>query len=268
MIVASKTVLNQLRRDHFPRSRFIQAEDGISAADDHRRKLKSAFQPIVGANDGVVDGQHGLLRVTDDRGRAMAPEELFERCEDRASVGELDKLARTLHAVNYFTSAHDRSRLFMTIDPRILDDAPGDHRGYFDALLSRLDVPTSRIVVVVPGAALDDPVTFVRSIISYATRGYRVMATMRLADAHADLEHVFLADPHYVAIDATDLSSDGGGGRARQARATVASMRSRGMQVVARRIETEEQAQFAREMGFTHLQGRHIAGPKDPAARS
>jgi EAL domain-containing protein (putative c-di-GMP-specific phosphodiesterase class I) len=257
-----KPMLEQLRRNHFPRSRFIQAGAGVAAADDHHRKFTSVFQPVIRAADGVVGGQQGLLRASDDHGRELGPEDLFESCADRAAVGELDRLARALHAVNYFTRTHDRSQLFMTIDPRLLEDAPDDHRGYFDALLSLLDVPTSRVVVVLPSAALADPVTFVRSTISYTTRGYRLMAILDLADAHADLEHIFLADPSYVGMDATEFSSPQGDiDRTQQVRSIVASLHARGIQAVARRIETERQARVAKDIGFAFLQGRHLARP-------
>ena len=103
--------------------------------------------------------------------------------------------------------------------------------------------------------------TFVRAVVSYGIRGYRVLAELR-PDAHADLEHVFLADPQYVAIDAAPLEPSGSGSAiARQVRSVVAALRARGIQAVARRIETLAQAQAARDAGFALLQGRYVAPP-------
>ena len=256
-----KSVLNRLRRDYFPTMRFSEPRAGIAVAHDRDCNFTSTFQPIVRASDGAIGGHQALLRAADGDGNEVAPSELFAHAGDAAALEQLDRLARAIHAVNYFGTPNDGQRLFLTVDPRMLAAAPDDHRCYFDALLTALDVPTSRVVVCLPEAALEDPVTFVRATVSYAIRGYRVLAEMR-PEAHADLEHVFLADPQYVAIDASCLvPSASGDSRRRQVRTLVDSLHSRGIQVVARRIETEAQAQAARETGFAFLQGRHVAPP-------
>jgi len=252
-------ILTRLRREHFPRATFSEPHAGIAVAHDERRNLTSAFQPIVRADGGGIAGHHALLRAADESGRAIEPAELFGGTRDAGTIEHLDRLARALHAVNYFAKRNDGSRLFLTIDPRLLSAARDDHRSYFDALLTSLDIPTSRIVVWLADDALDDPVAFVRSAISYNIRGYRVAAKLRLADAHADLEHVFLADPHYVAVDAADFPPDEIS-RERLVR-VVEALHDRGIKTLARRVETAEQAQAARDAGFALLQGQHIAPP-------
>ena len=247
-----KPVLQRLRHDYFPTMRFSEPRDGIAVAHASQCSLTSTFQPIVRAADGEVSGHHALLRAADAHGDALAPAELFARAHDAESLRDLDRLARALHAVNYFGNASDRRRLFVTVDPRLLAGAPDDHRRYFDALLTALDVPTSRVVVCLPEAALEDPVTFVRAVVSYGIRGYRVLSELR-PDAHADLEHIFLADPQYVAIDATAITQG--------VRNVVAALRARGIQPLARRVETLAQAQAARAAGFALLQGRYVAPP-------
>ena len=254
-----KSVLHQLRRDHFPTTRFSEPREGVAVAHAPECSLTSTFQPVVRAADGEVRGHHALLRAADRSGEALAPNELFERAGDEESVAALDRLARALHAVNYFGAGHDGSRLFLTIDARMLSMAPDDHRRCFDTLLAALDVPTSSVVVCIPEAALEDPVTFVRAVVSYAIRGYRVLAELR-PDGHADLEHIYLADPQYVAIDACglDCASEA---RLAQLRATLAALRARGIATVARRIESESHSRAAREIGFELLQGRYVAPP-------
>ena len=253
------SILTRLRRDHFPRATFSEPHAGIAVAHDERRKLTSAFQPIVRADGGGVAGHHALLRAVDEHGRAIGPAELFGEASDGEALEHLDRLARALHAVNYFAKRNDGSRLFLTIDPRLLATAREDHRTYFDALLTSLDIPTSRIVVWLPDAAREDPVAFVRSAISYGIRGYRVAARLRLADAHADLEHFFMADPHYVAIDAAQFPADDIS-RERLVR-IVEALHDRGIKTLACRVENAAQARAARDSGFALLEGQHIAPP-------
>lgn len=262
-MTAINTLLKTMAREYFPGSRFRASRGGDAVAYDTFGTLSSAFQPIKGAGDGAIAGHHAFLRAADARGHEVAPDHLFASIRDDESLGHLDRLARALHMVNYFSAFHDRSRLFFSVDARLVGAAADDHRSCFDALLASLDVPTSRVVVSLPEAALDDPVTFVRSTLTYGLRGYRVLATLRWPDLHADLAHVFLADPSYVAIDAPDLSSSGDDDllARERLRKEVKAINARGIRTLARRVETAEQADFCRDAGFALLQGRYVAPP-------
>ncbi|MGE5617098.1 MAG: EAL domain-containing protein [Bacillota bacterium] len=261
-MTAFNTILERLHRDHFPQASFDEGETGRAMARDPFGRLSSEFQPVIDAADGSIAGHHALLRAADERGQPIAPSALFALAAEEESIDHLDRLARALHMVNYFAAANEATRLFVNIDAALVASAPVDHRECFDALLSSLDVPTNRVVVTLPVAILDDPVTFVRSSLWLNMRGYRVLATMRLADAHADLEHVFMADPHYVGFDLSDFSSslDGTSWREHVFR-LVEAIHARGIRSIAQRIETAEQAEFARDTGFALLQGRYFAPP-------
>src|SRR2546423_9919877 len=158
-----KSVLNRLRHDYFPAMRFSEPRSGIAVAHAPQCNLTSTFQPVVSACDGAVRGHHALVRAADRHGNAVEPSALFAHVEDGDALADLDRLTRALHAVNYFATSGDGCRLFVTVDSRRLAAAPDDHRRHFDALLTALGVPTSPVVVCLPEAALDDPVTFVRA---------------------------------------------------------------------------------------------------------
>ena len=123
-----KSVLHRLRHDYFPSTRFSEPRDGVAVAHAPQCSLTSTFQPIVRASDGEVSGHHALLRAADSHGDALAPADLFAGTQDAESLRNLDRLARALHAVNYFGGASERCRLFVTVDPRLLAAAPDDHR--------------------------------------------------------------------------------------------------------------------------------------------
>lgn len=253
-------VLKRLRRENFPDSRFIEACEGRTIAEGALGKLGSAFQPIVDAAGNVI-GHHAFLRAADQRGRVLAPRRLFASVRGDGSTERLDWLARALHMVNYFPAYHGRSHLFLCVDACTVASTSDEHRECFDALLTSLDVPTSRVVVSLPECTLDDPVTFVRSTLSYRIRGYRVLATLRAADAHADMDHVFMADPNYVAIDASGFTAPARGGARDRLLRIVDALHARGIRTLARQVETADQARFARDAGFDFLQGRYVAPP-------
>ena len=248
-------LLQSLEREHFPATRFTEPQPGTFAAQFLASRLTSAFQAVVRASDGAIAGHHALLRIFDGASQAMAPWRLLAHAAQDAMLVQLDRLTRTVHALNYFCRDDDDGRLlYLNVERRLLSVVADNHGAYFELILERLRVPTSRIAIVLPSTALDDPVSFVRAAIAYRIRGYRVVAQLR-SEGDADLEHVFLAEPHDVALDAPHA------GRADATRHTLEALSRRGMHAIARRIESASQAQAARDLGFDYLQGWHFTPP-------
>jgi len=241
-------LLERLQREHFPQHQLTEPEPGKVVAQFFRSRITSVFQPVVRAADGAIAGHQGLLRVFDDAGVAAAPWSVFSQASDDAQLVQLDRMCRTVHALNFFPSHTGADALFLNVEQRLLKAVSADHGAYFESILARLDVTPQRVVIVLPASAVDDPVTFVRAAISYRIRGYRVLCQLRSV-AEADLNHIYLADPHYVAVDFEDVDC----------RALVAALTRRGIGSVARRIQNEQQAAAARAAGFGFLQGWHFA---------
>ncbi|HEY4999502.1 MAG TPA: EAL domain-containing protein [Usitatibacter sp.] len=245
-------LLERLERDHFPSWRFTQPQPGKVAAQFFASRLTSAFQPIVRASDGGVAGHQALLRTFDAGDQGVAPWRILAHAAKDAMLVQLDRLTRTLHALNYFAHGDKGNRLlYLNVDKRLLLLATDHHGTYFEVILAQLGVPTNRVAVVLPATALDDPVTFVRAAIAYRIRGYRVVAQMS-PEGDVDLEHVLLAEPHDVALDAPRAD------RSDHTRRIVEALSRRGIHTIARRIEDETQAQAARDVGFGFLQGWHF----------
>jgi EAL domain-containing protein (putative c-di-GMP-specific phosphodiesterase class I) len=242
------SLLAGLERDHFPASSLGRQPGGSIVARFFQSLLTSSFQPIVRARDHRIEGHHAQLRVYGDHGGAASPWNLLAQASDDSHLVQLDRLSRTLHALNYFPGSDSRRTLFVNVEPRLLTTVRADHGAYFEVILGLLRIPTSRVAIVMPAAGLDEPVTYVRAAISYRIRGYHVFAQLR-ADADADLEHVLLADPHYVGFDPA---------RCAHPRRIIDTVAHRGGQVVAQRVDDEATARAARSAGFHYLQGRFI----------
>jgi EAL domain-containing protein (putative c-di-GMP-specific phosphodiesterase class I) len=247
-----QSLLEELTREHFAAFPLAEAQPGRVVARFYQSRLTSVFQPVVRTADAGIAGHHGLLRVFDERGEAVAPWNVFARASDDEQLVMLDRLTRTLHALNYFPTQDSAGALFLNVEQRLLSAVSAEHGTYFSNILKRLGVPTSRVVIVLPGESVEDPATFVRAAISYRIRGYRVLVQLRQR-AEADLVHIFQADPHYVALDGPEPS------RSDETRRIVDALARRGIHSVARRIESAEQAQAARDVGFGFLQGWHFA---------
>lgn len=252
---ALQPVFQSLQRIHFPATEFSEPQPGVVAARFFQSSLTSAFQPIVRVSDGGITGHHALLRVFDEGQKPVAPWSLFAQAADDGMLVQLDRLCRTVHALNYFPRQAAGRTLFLNVEPRLLKIVADDHGAYFELILSVLRVPPTRVAIVLPADALDDPVTFVRAAISYRMRGYRVVAQLR-AHSQVDLEHIFLAEPHDVALDGPTVQGSD------DTRKVVAALARRGIHAIARHIEDEPQAQAARDVGFGFLQGWHFESPR------
>jgi EAL domain-containing protein (putative c-di-GMP-specific phosphodiesterase class I) len=217
-------LLERLQRDHFPASSFRE-HDGTVDALFFRSRVTSEFRPVVRVADAGVVGSHGLLRVFDGKGAAVAPWSLFAQAATDDLLVQLDRLARTVHALNHFAGAQSSSTLFLSVERRLLSTVAEDHGAYFRGVLESFGVAPARVAIMLPASALDDPVTFVRAAISYRMHGYHVAARLR-ADAEADLDPIFLADPHCVVVPRA------GTGAAGPPERLLEALRRRGTQAV------------------------------------
>jgi EAL domain-containing protein (putative c-di-GMP-specific phosphodiesterase class I) len=247
-------LFDRLARDHFPASEFTEPHPGTVAARFFQSRLTSAFQPVVRASDDGIAGHHALLRVFDEGEKQVAPWSVFAQASKDDMLLQLDRLTRTVHALNYFPRQSTTRTLYLNVEPRLLTIVGDDHGAYFELILSQLGIAPRRVAIVLPASSLEEPVTFVRAAISYRIRGYRVVVQLR-EDAAADLEHVYLAEPHDVAFDGPSVQASDA------TRKVVEALARRGIHSIARHIEDETQAQAARDVGFGFLQGWHYAAP-------
>ena len=194
-------LLQRLQGGHFAGCELTLADSGEITASYRGKTLASAFRPVVARADGLEAGRQASLRVRDASGAEGSPGSFFAAALDGAQLVQRDRLARTVHALNHFVAAQSQARLFLHVEQRLLATVRADHGAWFERVLREIGVGPERVGIVLPPTALEDPVTLVRAAISYRIRGYRVAARLRAAST-ADLAHVFLADPHYVVLDA------------------------------------------------------------------
>lgn len=247
-------VVERITARYFREYPLSVGDNGAVTARYFRSRLASAFQPMVDAASGEVAGHQAVLRVESPSGESVAPWSLYAHALEDEALVHLDRLCRTVHALNYFTSADPQKSLFLNVEARLLTGVSADHGAYFEAILALLGEPASRVVIVMPPGAIEAPVSFVRAAIGYRARGYRVLVPVASV-ADTELSHVFLAAPHYVSIESPAAFSD------EKWQPFLQALGRHGIEAVARRIETEPQAEAARRAGARLLQGFHVGRP-------
>ena len=229
--------------------------DGRVVGEFFQSRLASVFQPIVNAQSNALIGHHGYLRVASVNGESLAPWGVFAQAADDATLVKLDRLTRSLHALNYFHQADPAHKLFVNVEQRLLTTIANEHGLVFESILADLGVKPESIVISLPNAALANAALFVRSVLNYRNRGYGVMIHVN-GFTDPGLGRLFVAEPHYVQIEVPSTEN------VEPAHKLILMLKRAGYQVVARKIETPEQAAFARELGFDLLHGFQIGYPK------
>jgi EAL domain-containing protein (putative c-di-GMP-specific phosphodiesterase class I) len=248
-----QALIDRIGKRYFADMPLSIGDNGAVVAQFYRSRITSAFQPLVSARDATVAGHHALLRVASG-GESVAPWSLFAQALDDDALVRLDRLCRTVHALNYFSRRGPQGRLFLNIESRLLTGVKADHGAYFEAILALIGIAPERVVIVMPPGAIEEPVAFVRAAISYRIRGYRVMVPIR-SIADAELSHVFLADPHFVAIDGPEALAGPG------APQFLKALAQRGTHLVARGVEDDAHRGSALAHGVELLQGFHVGRP-------
>ena len=229
--------------------------DGRVVGEFYHSRLASVFQPIVETDSHDVVGHHGFLRVASVNGESLSPYSLFSKAVDDAALVKLDRLTRSLHAINYFPQAGHTEKLFLNVEQRLLTTVANEHGLVFESILAELGIKPERVVISLPNAALSNPALLVRSILSYRNRGYGVMVHVN-GFADPGLGRLFMAEPHVVQIDLPAKE------RVAQAQIVFQALRRAGFQLLARKVETTEQATIARELGFDLQIGFQFGRPK------
>ena len=170
--------------------------------------LTSVFQPVVqraalSASDGTVSPVGKVLGhaayVRCHNGEDLSPWNLFAQAADDEELVQLDRLARTVHAINYFHAAGDEGRLFLQVDARLLAAVHSEHGKTFEGVLRGLGVAPERVVIVLPD--LPEATAHLLPVVAanYRLRGYRVSVRYRGTDT-AGLARLEAFRPHIVAL--------------------------------------------------------------------
>lgn len=188
-------------------------------------RLASLFQPIVALASGRIVGHQALLAARRDDGAPASSEQIYAVCESRQSVVHLDRLCRTLHALNFLAQRrHAGGYLQLAVHPRHLQAVPNQHGLVYEAILKRCGLAPADIVLeLAPGNDATDP-HFAHALAAYRQRGYRLAVQLpsdapladellalqpdilRLAGRRPDV--VRMARQAGIAVEQTDIDDE------------------------------------------------------------
>ncbi|MDD1620455.1 MAG: EAL domain-containing protein [Methylococcaceae bacterium] len=193
-----------------------------------------------------------------DSGLAYPP---IEPSFDSESIVNFDRLARTVHMLNYLPQSHLDDLLILDVDPRHILGVKTDHGAYFEEIIIKCGLKTRNVAIglkISPDYARVYS-SLLKGLYNYQDRGYRVALKLDYYSLDkSSFELISRASPDFVAMSAQHLDAIRDNRlpeKLSQLCQLVASMDGRSVMLD---IEDKRNAALARQMGFDLVQGAYF----------
>ncbi|MGB4497364.1 MAG: hypothetical protein WBI40_01580 [Methylococcaceae bacterium] len=176
------------------------------------------------------------------------------------SIINFDRLARTVHALNYLSFAKPDKELFLEVDPRHILGIKKDHGAYFEGVIEQCGLTTKNTVIVL--AVTSNYVQYnealIRGLSNYRQRGYRIALRFDhlISDKHV-IELISKLTPDYVSLSARQIETESGNNALKKLQVlkrVITLTQGRG---ILRQIDRKKSELLARESGFDFVEGRY-----------
>lgn len=168
--------------------------------------LESVFQPIVETATGKIHGHAASLQAY--RASSWLPvdaETAFSLPGDDDEFVYLDRLVRTLHALNYL-AGHLRGNLLLRVHPRHVAAVPSDHGLAFEEILRPYGLLPRQITLELDIDGIPDTDHLKQAVKNYRSRGYGI-AVSRFGHSQINFNLIDALQPDLVKLDALLLAS-------------------------------------------------------------
>jgi EAL domain-containing protein (putative c-di-GMP-specific phosphodiesterase class I) len=179
---------------------------------------------------------------------------------DTLSILNFDRLARTVHMLNYLLlpTQTESDTLFLDVDPRHILGVKENHGVYFEEIIVRCGLETRNVAIMVPvnPAYARFQQQLNQGLENYRRRGYQIALKFDYAALGRQAGQLIQAlEPNYVSLSATSLD------KVREARASEklrqlnALVRSIDGRSILANVTQIKSSALARNMGFELVEG-------------
>lgn len=179
---------------------------------------------------------------------------------DTLSILNFDRLARTVHMLNYLLlpTQAETDTLFLDVDPRHILGVKENHGVYFEEIIVRCGLETRNVAITVPvnPAYARFQQQLNQGLENYRRRGYQIALKFDYAALGRQAGQLIQAlEPNYVSLSATSLD------KVREARASDklrqlnTLVRSIGGRSLLSNVTQIKSSALARNMGFELVEG-------------
>ena len=219
--------------------------------------VSSTFQPWRSTDGRRIVAVEAYARVHSKHGGDQSPWQLFLDAAVDSDLVTLDRLCRTVHALNYFGAHDPQLPLVLNVDARLLQAVPERHGEFFGKVLSLLGVSPERIVVEIHTTHLLDLTRLKQILASYRRHGFAVAVNAESVMHARSLAH--LLAPDLLMLYASPYAPEA---LARQ----IGSLAGSGVRVAVKHVETAAMHAVVADAGVDWVQGHYFDTPAELAA--
>ena len=273
-IDALSEIIAYLNRREFTAAGRSDDSHPLFAQGDHVNahyanfNLSTLLQPIVDIASGASVAHEAFLQARTPAGvtalgHALTAENLFANSCNSGCITYLDRLTRTLHALN-FLRQDIGGDLHLNVHPHHMLAVSADHGRVFEAILQQCGLAPRNIVLEVQEHGIRDRLQLARAIAAWQSRGYRI-AIDNFDREHIQIERVLRLRPDLIKFDISLLHERALTHGTHALRFMAETVRAAGIRIVATGIETLRQEQIATAIGAQFGQGHWFGRPAETA---
>ncbi len=272
-----KHLLVYLNHNYFQRDGYQTSDDlPLFIAGDRINaryagfSLDSLFEPIVDLASDEAVGSEALLQLQSGNGARFCKPLLVgtpaqPAATDRADIIHIDRLSRTLHALNFLIqeggTAHYQGALHLNVHLEHLLTVSADHGRVFEEILRGCGLAPSSFVLELVEFPVRDRLHLRNAIGAWQTRGYRV-AIDAFGRNHLHIGRVLALSPDLIKIDRTALDAALLSPRHRELLSyAVAAARDHGVDMIATGVDSDRLRLAIEKIGITRAQGELFGAP-------
>ncbi|MCW5597986.1 MAG: EAL domain-containing protein [Nitrosomonas sp.] len=234
-------------------------EKGWVMGSYYNCQLSSVFQPIFDTVEKKTIGHAAYTRSESIGQIASSPWHTYTLASDDKQLAKLDRLCRTIHALNYYGTIPDqKGKLFVNVQPQLLESVKDDHGQAFAHVLGLIKISPTRLVIEIPKETNRDRRLLRKVIQNYHSSGYQIATNFDSASSDWVLELIMELGGSYPDIMRIQI-------RELLQRSAIAplieTIHRFGAIVLAYDIETADQATQAIDRGVDYLQGGFFGKP-------
>ena len=168
--------------------------------------LSSVFLPVFDVDGETVQAQEALAHSYSEEDRGLSVWQLLMNAASDEESIELDRLARLIHAMNFFRQANAAgTSLLIDVHDRLLAAVGSNHGAAFHRIVTSLELPIAQILLQLPLVKATSNWALAHIVDNYKKNGFQV-ATRANSIAEA-LRHAEALRPHLIRLDISRIGN-------------------------------------------------------------
>jgi hypothetical protein len=259
---------NRFEHEHKANYRPLILENNLVSGIFGELKISSIFSPLRQiSNVTNVSGHAVKIKVSANESPYLHSYELENFALNSSgtpiyfeSVINFDRLARTIHMLNYLSLAQSNKVLFLEVDPRHILGIKKDHGAYFESVIEQCGLTTQNTVIVlaITSSYVKYNDALIRGLSNYRQRGYQIALRFDhlISDKHA-AELIFKLTPDFVSLSAKQIETANGTNTLTKLHTLKRIISTTEGKSILRQVDRKKSEILARESGFDFVEGSY-----------